>query len=54
MERNPLTQKVNFFVASAFIASFGLLFTFKILDALHTVNPIRDAVVATQEALEQN
>lgn len=50
---NPLTQKVNFFISACFIASFGLFMTTKIIDFANGNDPIVDAVVATQSALQQ-
>lgn len=54
MSSNPLTQKVNFFISATFIASFGLFVTFQILEVAHASNPIRNAVAATQSALDHN
>ena len=53
MKNSLLKQKVNFFISATFIAVFGLFFTTKILDVAHAENPIKDAVAATQVALEQ-
>ena len=44
-------QKVNFFISSCLIFSFGLLMAIKIIDFAHADDPIVDAVAATQAAL---
>jgi hypothetical protein len=49
---NPLTQKVNFFISATFIAVFGIFLTSKILDVAQADDPIKDAVAATQQALQ--
>jgi hypothetical protein len=40
MNKNPLMQKVNFFVAVGFIAVFGIFLTIKIDQAIQLLNPI--------------
>ena len=55
MNKNPLTQKVNFFISVIFIALFGLFMTLKIINVesvAHTEGPIRNAAAATRTALQ--
>ena len=55
MRKNPLTQKVNFYLSICFIFVFGLFMTTKIVNAVRTNvstdNPILDSVDATHQAL---
>jgi hypothetical protein len=49
MNKNPLMQKVNFFVSIAFIAVFGFFLTIKIEQAIQLLNPISaDAAAMTE------
>ena len=54
MNKNPLMQKVNFFVSVAFIAVFGFFLTLKIVQAIQIVDPLANDTVATESALNQN
>ena len=50
MSKNPLMQKVNFFVAVGFIAVFGFFLTIKIEQAIQLLTP----TTADEAALTQN
>ena len=52
MQRNPLTQKVNFYISTCFIFVFGLMMTIKIIDFAQADNPFTNAVASAQAALQ--
>ena len=54
MNKNPLMQKVNFYISIVFIAAFGFLLTIKIVQAIQLVNPLSQDTAATVDALAQN
>ena len=52
MAKNPLIQKVNFYVSVCFIGSFTLLMITTVMNVERFDNPITDAVAATRSALQ--